>query len=187
MKKQPNTFENITVEIVHEQSPENPRINDNQTQFAMFHRKYTLPNEINIPNYSEFFNSWEEMEADLQSNFKHVVPVYMLDHSGLAFSLSDFNDRWDSGQVGFIVAKEGTEEEFMKNAQSELLTYGYYISGDCYGFVVSDSESEDMESIWGFYGWDHKESGLLESLFHSLQYSFGLTPEISAKIIEEII
>lgn len=33
-----------------------------------------------------------------------MLPLYLLDHSGLTMSTRDFHDKWDSGQVGWIYA-----------------------------------------------------------------------------------
>lgn len=40
------------------------------------------------------------------------LPLYLYDHSGTAMSVSDFGDRWDSGQVGWICMDK---ENVMKN------------------------------------------------------------------------
>jgi hypothetical protein len=183
MKDQSITYGNITVDIIYDDSPENPRMDTNLTQFVMFHKLFKLPNETGISNYNEFFNSWSEMQLDLQSKFKHVISVYMLHHGDIYFSLSDFMDKWDSGQVGFIVSNDESIEDFRKVAQSELNTYGYYARGECYGFTVNESEIEDTESVWSFYGSDHHESGLIESLYSVLKHSFAQNP----KAIEEIV
>ena len=42
-----------------------------------------------------------------------VLPVYLLDHSGLSVSTTDFRDPWDSGQTGIIFASfDKIREEF---------------------------------------------------------------------------
>ena len=42
-----------------------------------------------------------------------MLPLYLLDHSGLAMNTSGFHDPWDSGQVGWIyVSKEAALKEF---------------------------------------------------------------------------
>lgn len=186
MRIQTITSGNITVELYEDINPENPRMDDNLTKFVMFHKTYRLPNETGIPNYSEFFNSWEEMQADLQSKFKHVTSVYMLNHSGIDFSLNDFKDRWDSGQVGFIVSNDGTSEDFQRNAKTDLLNYSYYAKGECYGFAVTDSESEDTESVWGFYGSNHHASGLIECLYSVLRHGFSQMPKTMQEIVKQL-
>ena len=42
-----------------------------------------------------------------------VMPLYLLDHSGLAMQTESFHDPWDSGQVGWVyVSKEDVLKEF---------------------------------------------------------------------------
>ena len=42
-----------------------------------------------------------------------VMPLYLLDHSGLAMQTTSFHDPWDSGQVGWVyVSKEDVLKEF---------------------------------------------------------------------------
>jgi len=44
-----------------------------------------------------------------------ILPLYLLDHSGITISTRDFNDRWDSGQIGWTyVSNEDIAKEFGK-------------------------------------------------------------------------
>lgn len=94
-----------------------------------------------------------------------MLPLYLLDHSGLAMQTTSFHDPWDSGQVGWIyVSKEDALKEFggekmtgaiKKKAEdlmrSEVATYDSYLRGECYGFeLYKNGELED--SCWGFMG-----------------------------------
>ena len=94
-----------------------------------------------------------------------MLPLYLLDHSGLAMKTTSFHDPWDSGQVGWIyVSKEDASKEFggekmtgalRKKAEnlmrSEVAAYDSYLRGECYGFeLYKNGELED--SCWGFMG-----------------------------------
>jgi len=101
----------------------------------------------------------------------------MYDYSGIALSLSNnhypFNDRWDAGQLGFIlVDRETALKEFGKKRLTEQLkqkirqiiegeieTYNQYLSGDIYGYVVGRNNNEQIDSCWGFYGQDEVLNG----------------------------
>lgn len=97
---------------------------------------------------------------------KHIVlPLYLLDHSGLSMRTASFHDPWDSGQVGWIyVSNEDVLKEFggqeitddIKQKAEDLLrgevaVYDSYLRGECYGFeLYKNGELED--SCWGFIG-----------------------------------
>ena len=94
-----------------------------------------------------------------------VMPLYLLDHSGLAMKTTSFNDPWDSGQVGWIyVSKADALKEFgadkMTGAvrqraedlmRSEVAVYDCYLRGECYGFELYKN-GELTDSCWGFMG-----------------------------------
>lgn len=105
-----------------------------------------------------------------------ILPLYLYDHSGITMNTSGFNCPWDSGQVGFIYttreearkwfgwkritkAREAKIEKYLK---SDVATYDQYLTGEIYGYIVNDEDGEEIDSCWGFFGYDHEKSGLLE-------------------------
>ena len=48
MIEQEISVDNISVEIFYDQFADNPREWDNETKFALFHKRYNFPNEIGI-------------------------------------------------------------------------------------------------------------------------------------------
>lgn len=94
-----------------------------------------------------------------------VMPLYLLDHSGLAMKTTSFNDPWDSGQVGWIyVSNADALKEFgtaeLTDAvrqraedlmRSEVAVYDCYLRGECYGFELYKN-GELTDSCWGFMG-----------------------------------
>ena len=93
-----------------------------------------------------------------------TLPLYLMDHSGLAMQTTSFNDPWDSGQVGWIyVSKEDALKEFggekmtgalRKKAEdlmrSEVAAYDSYLRGECYGFELYKN-GELTDSCWGLW------------------------------------
>jgi len=94
-----------------------------------------------------------------------VMPLYLLDHGGLAMQTASFHDPWDSGQVGWVyVSKEDALKGFgaekmtdvlQKKAedllQGEVAEYDAYLRGECYGFGLYEN-GELSDSCWGFIG-----------------------------------
>jgi hypothetical protein len=78
-----------------------------------------------------------------------------------------FSCPWDSGQVGWIyITREKVRKEYgckrvtkkmvekIKGyLRNEVETYDQYLTGDVYGFRITDEETEEeMDSCWGFFG-----------------------------------
>lgn len=97
-----------------------------------------------------------------------ILLLNLYDHSGLSMSVSSFISRaqhaeWDSGQVGWIYATADSiraeygncSAESVEKAKallkSEVETYDYYLSGQCYGFRLYEN-GEETDNCWGFLG-----------------------------------
>ena len=99
-----------------------------------------------------------------------ILPVYIYDHSGVAYSASDsgnpFSCQWDSGCAGFIfisladIRKEYGVKRVSKQLRDkvagylkgEVTTYSDWANGNIYSFEVEDSDGENVESCFGFIG-----------------------------------
>ena len=61
----------------------------------------------------------------------------------------------------------GCKNEFetnKRNLESALHLFTSWAEGSVYGFeVVREDEDEAVDSCWGFYGYDHQKSGLLDA------------------------
>ena len=106
-----------------------------------------------------------------------LIPLYLLDHSGLSISTSAFSCPWDSGGIGLIVAtpqkirecygiKNVTKRrraQAVESLNSQVKEYDDYLTGNVYAFDIVDESGDVIDSCCGFYGYDHKKSGLLET------------------------
>jgi len=102
---------------------------------------------------------------------KHAVilPLYLYDHSGITMSTAPFSCPWDSGQVGYIYASLDDIRKEMSckrvtakhRAQAENIlrqeakTYDQHLTGDVYGYVVTDENGDESDSCWGMFGLDY--------------------------------
>jgi hypothetical protein len=89
----------------------------------------------------------------------------------------------DSGQVGFIVSNEGNEHEAYINVTEELKVFDHYINGQVYGVRVFE-DTEEIDSCFGYYGYDHESSGLKDELGSYL--SRVTTEEIKQQILNQL-
>ena len=169
--------EKYKLEIFDDLNPCSPREFDNLGTMVCFHRRYNLGDETELK--SSDFSSWEELENYLykEEDALIAIPVFMYDHSGLWINTTGFSCPWDSGQVGYIyISKEKVRREYsckriskkLKEMMREILCsevdlYNDYLSGNVYGFTLTDKENaEEIDSSCGFYGTDYIENGIFD-------------------------
>jgi hypothetical protein len=183
------------LEIVNDTHANSPRedVDYHIGKMVCFHNKYNLPKEIEI-NHNDF-DGWNEMEKHLKKEFDFILPIYMYDHSGQTISTTQFGCKWDSGQIGFIVTNKAIvrkmymvknvtkkiAERVLIDLVAEIKEYDQYLTGDIYGFEVTNKETNESDSCYCFYGsniWnngmcEHIEDDCLESLKTELENEFG--------------
>jgi hypothetical protein len=124
-----------------------------------------------------------------------ILPLYLYDHSGLTMSTSAFSCPWDSGQVGVIymdlakiVEHWGEVEDPIKTATdclvSEVKEYDQYLTGDVYGYIIEDEDGEDLDSCWGFYGFDYAKQEALDAAKHHVEEAAKAKQNISERLAE---
>jgi len=164
-------YKDHTIHIQPDDDNESPRTSmDNLATMVCFHKRYNLGDTGHGFRFEDY-NSWEELEKAIrkQEDVAAILPVYMYDHSGLTINTTGFSCPWDSGQIGFVfISKKKIREEYsvkrispkilkqtIKVIQEEIETYDQYLRGDIYGYVIDGPDEENMNSCWGFYGYDY--------------------------------
>lgn len=163
--------EHLTVKIVADDDPQNPRDDDNASLFFGWCKRHLCgddPTKHGMPNAYHlrevFPGGWDEIRAYIEEHFnpRCILPVFMYDHGGVSYSTGSFGCSWDSGQVGFIFT---TGEDDFPDPEAALKcqveAYSDWASGNAWGFVVENSEGDDLESCCGFIG-DPDKSGVIE-------------------------
>ena len=117
--------------------------------------------------------------AELLSRAVAMRTVYMLDHSGIAYSTSPFNDRWDSGAVGVIWADEDDVSNWFegvpaprrrieKRLDYEVERYSQWAEGEVYAVMLSDADGSLIDCVGGYIGADDLEVGIEDMRKQSL-------------------
>lgn len=130
-----------------------------------------------VPNYNDQFidKGLDWILDTLENRYGFLIlPLYLYDHSGLTINTSGFSCPWDSGQLGHIYATKeqiqyewnGDREAARRYLLGEVEIYDHYLTGAVYGYNIEPinpaNAIECDDSCWGFYGYDHRASGLLE-------------------------
>lgn len=184
----------LTINIVPDYHPMSPRDFDNLGVMFCAHPHYILGDVQFNPGD---FESEEDLVSRLHETYdpRVIIPLYLLDHSGLAMRpgppipgtrspfVSD-SAGWDTSMVGFILDTADTRrmagiddsidsEDIQACLLAEVEEYSTYLEGGMVGFVVTDDADEHLDSCGGFYS---VEDALSEAR-HSAEH---LTPEVEA-------
>ena len=186
MKEQPvyeEKFHNLTINIYQDDDLINPiKEWDMLGSFICWHRNYNLCSKDVLTNRRDaskdqlLFESPDDFKDWLKENPAIVLPLFLYDHSGITIRTTTFNDRWDSGQVGYVfVTEEKIKKEYSKkrisNAlrnkveeilKAEVKTFDDYLTGNVYGYTVDNEKVEQLASCWEFYG-DYEGECLTEA------------------------
>ena len=161
------------VKIVYDNDADDPRYWDNLGKMVCFHKKYKLGDKHYFD--ADVYNGWEDMKEHITylEDVCVILPLYLYDHSGITISTTPFNDRWDSGQVGWIYAtKQDVRKEYRTRYISETIrekvetflkgeveTYNKYITGQVYMYNIykvetcslGDEHLTFVDSCSGYY------------------------------------
>jgi hypothetical protein len=139
--------------VLHDDDPLDPTVEyDSLGTMICNHSRYNLGHVQGNP-------------ADHLQKGDIVLPLYLMDHSGLSISTKPFSCAWDSGRLGVIyVTQEDLKKEGMSKEQAllcmegEVETYNNYLTSNCFGYVIENAYGEILESCWGFLGEEYCES-----------------------------
>ena len=128
--------------------------------------------------------------------------MFVFEHSGISISVSDFRDRWDSGQAGWIyttkdkvkerliswgarykdtngnfvdVTEENWREVAIENFKNEIRIYDMYLQGEVYELITEeyDKESDDWVDRDIYSGFFSDKWG--DDLIKDIASDFGIT------------
>ena len=119
-----------------EEKPVNPRdFASEESVMLCLHSRHTLGDRQSFDylKSSEDVSGWETMKEVIMKDETPVsiLPLFLLDHSGLTISTSPFSCPWDSGQIGFIYSDSLCEEELEHQVQD----YNRFINGDSWEWI----------------------------------------------------
>jgi len=167
--------------IAIDNDPESPRVCDNFCTMVCFHKKYVLGDEEHGYKAEKFY-SWDDLKESIEKieDVAVILPLYLYDHSGLSIRTTPFEDKWDSGQIGYIfvtkakiceefsITDEEITEEIVDKAkkilEGEVQIYDNYLNGNVYRLVEeifdNDKQQIDNSIVGGFYDMEYAKKEL---------------------------
>ena len=131
-----------------------------------------------------------------------ILPVFVFEHSGTSISVSEFGDRWDSGQAGWIyttkenvketlinwgarykdkngnlvdVTEENWREAAIENLKGEIELYNMYLQDEVYGIITEeyDTDNDDWEEKDSCWGYFRDKWG--DELVKDIALNYGVS------------
>ena len=136
----------MNLEIYYDVMAPSPRTWDNLGTIVQGKSKYKV-GDVEVESLSEWFDDNKDL---------YKLPVYFYSHSGLTISTKPFNDRFDSGLLGYIFVKdnEGLSSNIIaKNLENEIAILNEYLQGNVFGYQIKDGD-EVIDSLAGIIGID---------------------------------
>ena len=174
------------LEIVYDESCESPREFQNFSIIAtVLQRNHTIGD-------FEFNNSDELKEYLKEQKPVYQMKLYIYEHSGISLECFEdspkypYDDQWDAGCIGVVFTTKKLlkdngmdklpKENIIKQMKAEVKLYSDWCNGDCYGYRLvklskcdkcDQSQDEEIDSCYGFYGYDHAANGLYDAIIEN--------------------
>lgn len=117
-----------------------------------------------------------ELTPDAAPDHVFILPVRAWDdRNGTELRIAD---SWDEANgwiyattesIAETIGDQATESEIRAALESELGEWQKWAQGDVYGVVVEDAAGEQVDSCWGFYGYEYAEQEAERMLADSIQ------------------
>ena len=159
----------FNINIFRDDNAESPRDWGSLGTMYTMHRNYQPEKDFYKHfEWEEVFDENREFTASFEKKYI-ALKFYLYDHGGQSVSTSPFSCSWDSGLFGIIavdidrIRKEQGWKNITKERRkvveswlkAEVEQYDQYLTGDVFGYTISECENEDNalnDSCWGFYG-----------------------------------
>ncbi len=150
--------------IIHDESGTDFWDFEDRVTFISGHRDYSSQGTkyklIDFSDMSEIVDEFKD---------KEIVKVYASIHGNIALSLNSFNCRWDSGLFGLLVFEKGEFGENNQGLKDFITSWAAWLNGEVYGYVITNSQEEEVDSCWGFIGYDNCEEEAKSQLKYFIQ------------------
>jgi len=134
---------NRIISVYPDYDAENPRkMFEPLGTLVEWHRTYDFGDQKAPRNLD---SEWEVLEFFGVDDDDAFLPVYIYQHGNMTISTTPFNDRWDSGQVGWIFVKEDrykkfgySREDAEETLKEEIKELDTYVRGEYYYVRVTE-------------------------------------------------
>jgi len=168
----------FTLKIFQDEDAQSPdEWGDDGLFLVAKHRDFFVPPSKNERN----FDVQTTIDDHKKTHWVFLLEAYI--HSGVSLALAgegNYPDRrWDVSTLGAVFASKKEwrlRDKARKAALSYIGEWNKYLSGDVWGYEVQ-LEGEDLDSCWGFYGFEYAKEQAIEALESCVKRAAQLIPQ----------
>jgi hypothetical protein len=166
-------------EIIQDEGPHENPLDWDEWELHSFntrHCNFKHPDDfgISVNSYGEVETSQIGLRRKLDVGTAFVLGYY--EHGLCSWLIRGYGGpgtdcRWDGNQCAGILIWKGkstdigkTEPERLARARQVCETYTCWCNGEVFGYRIFDDQDEEIESCWGFYGYEDAEQSAIESI-----------------------
>jgi hypothetical protein len=150
----------------------------------------TEPEEQERELFDAIADAVKEHDYDKLEDVARIIGLPCLNTCSRGYSQGDYVDVlavWPKAW-GKENRPKATPEQIAKELQAAVDLFGAWAWGDVYGYTVTDTVTDDeVGSCWGYYGNDHKASGLMEAATAEAEHAAKSEKERHAKRLKNWI
>ena len=139
-------FGGFVFRVIADPDPVDLRADDPVTRIVTWTRRLVVGDEHDFEDPDAFLASVQPDDI--------VLPLYVHDHSGISLALGPFNDRWDSGQAGYVLVTSeklraigvdpADTERVGEIVAGEVGEQQRYLNGECYQVDAHQTVTEGV-------------------------------------------
>jgi hypothetical protein len=157
--------ERVRYEIIQDQEVDNPLDNEEAVSFFWYDSRRAYNNKASKHRFISIEDTQQYLHGDYFTPFNGVFVYINYDsHSGISIVA----DEEQANGYAFIDDCKESTEDAIKWIESVIHEFNMYVLGEVYGYNIY-VDDEDVDSCWGYYGWEYCEEAAKEQMNYYLE------------------
>ncbi|MCK9324186.1 MAG: hypothetical protein M0P69_01680 [Bacteroidales bacterium] len=136
---------------------------------VFYHRDFNICRDKIVTKNELIDHFYHDKKIDAAKDY-HIFPASALIHGGVTVYIGKHDHQcdpggWDSSFCGAVLISKKefrTRMQAQKAADGLISTWNDYLSGNVYGYQITDAAGNDVDSCWGYYGDYDADGGALQ-------------------------
>lgn len=163
-----------TFRISFDNEAEDPLTWTGNIVLISFHKRYRIGHHHGYKPSD--YNGEDALKKAIRRDRKPtaIYPLYMYEHGAIALSLDKFSCDFDSGQIGYLLYSNPTDEKPITKKKREiylrsfLREYNQFLNGQVYMYTIYDKNGQEIHSEGNYYTRQQAETDAKDKIAYLL-------------------